>query len=225
MKAVLILSGGLDSSTLAYWLKANGYNEIICITFDYGQKQIIELQYAKGIANKIGAEHRVIDMSFIKSFLSKSNSSLTNSSINVPYGEYTKENMESTVVPNRNSMMLTMAWTIACVEKANALVYGAHGGDHYIYPDTRPEYFEAINKSLRMGSDGSRESNLNLLAPFINWHKSDIVQEGERLGVPFIETWTCYEGGEHHCGLCGACSERKKAFIIANIPDPTVYKN
>ena len=217
MKAVLILSGGLDSSTLAYWLKANGFNEIICITFDYGQKQIIELEYAKGIAKKIGAEHRVIDMSFIKKFLSKSSSSLTNSAIDVPHGEYTKENMQSTVVPNRNSMMLTIAWTIACVEQANALVY--------IYPDTRPEYFEAINKSLRMGSEGSREDDLKLLAPFITWHKADIVKEGHRLGVPFADTWTCYEGGEHHCGLCGACSERKKAFIDAGISDPTVYKS
>ncbi len=225
MKAVLILSGGLDSSTLAYWLKANGYNEIICITFDYGQKQIIELQYAKGIANKITAEHRVIDMSFIKGFLSKSNSSLTNSAIIVPHGEYTKENMQSTVVPNRNSMMLTIAWTIACVEKANSVVYGAHGGDHYLYPDTRPQYFEAINKSLRMGTDGCREDDLNLLAPFINWHKTDIVKEGYRLNVPFEETWTCYEGGQYHCGLCGACIGRKQAFIDANIPDPTVYKS
>jgi 7-cyano-7-deazaguanine synthase len=225
MKAVLILSGGLDSSTLAYWLKANGYNEIICVTFDYGQKQIIELKSAAAIAKNLGAEHRVIDLSFIKEFLSKSSSSLTNPSISVPSGEYTKDNMQSTVVPNRNSMMLTMAWTIACVERANVLAYGAHGGDHYIYPDTRPDYFNAINLSLRLGTKDSRADNLNLIAPFITWDKAEIIRTGYKLNVPFAQTWTCYEGCEIHCGICGACSERKKGFTTANIPDPTLYKS
>lgn len=219
------MSGGLDSSTLGYWLKANNYTDLVCITFNYGQKQQVELQSAEYIAKILSAKHHIIDLSFIKKFLGVSGSSLTNPEINVPHGEYTKENMLSTVVPNRNSMMLTTAWTIACTEEADVLAYGAHGGDHYIYPDTRPDYFNAINLALRLGTEDSRKDNLNLIAPFINWHKSDIVKEGQKLGVPFDKTWTCYEGGDIHCGLCGACNQRKKGFIDANIPDPTKYRN
>lgn len=224
MKAVLILSGGLDSSTLAYWLKANNYSELVCVTFNYGQKQIIELKSAEAIAKKLNAVHNIVDISFIKNFLSYSSSSLTNPALDVPHGEYTKENMQSTVVPNRNSMLLTMAWTIACIEKADVLAYGAHGGDHYVYPDTRPEYFNAINLSLRLGSEDSRKDNLSLIAPFIHWDKAAIVCEGAKLGVPFELTWTCYEGGDLHCGLCGACHQRKKSFIEAQVSDPTRYK-
>ena len=225
MKAVLILSGGLDSSTLGYWLKANNYRELICLSFDYGQKQIIELNSAKVIAEKLNATHQIIDLSFIQPLLSNSSCSLTNNEINVPHGEYSKENMQSTVVPNRNSMMLTIAWTIACVEKAEALAYGAHGGDHYLYPDTRPDYFNALNLALRLGSEDQRQANLNLIAPFIHWPKAKIVTEGARLQVPFELTWTCYEGREIHCGLCGACCGRKQAFAQANISDPTIYRN
>ena len=225
MKAVLILSGGLDSSTLGYWLKANDYSELVCVTFNYGQKQIIELKSAAAIASKLGATHHVVDISFIKNFLSSSSSSLTNPNIAVPHGEYTKENMQSTVVPNRNSMLLTTAWTIACIEQADALAYGAHGGDHYVYPDTRPAYFNAINLSLRLGTEDSRKDNLNLIAPFINWDKAAIVKAGSALNVPFELTWTCYEGGDTHCGLCGACHQRKKGFIDAGVMDPTIYRN
>jgi 7-cyano-7-deazaguanine synthase len=215
----------VDSSTLGYWLKANNYNELVCITFNYGQKQIIELKYAANIAKKLGATHHIYDISFIKDLLSHSSSSLTNPELNVPHGEYTKENMQSTVVPNRNSMLLSIAWTIACVEKADVVAYGAHAGDHYIYPDTRPDYLDAINLSLRLGSEDCRKESLNLIAPFINWDKSAIIQEGARLGVPFELTWTCYEGGEIQCGLCGACSGRKKGFADAKILDPTIYRD
>lgn len=215
----------MDSSTLGYWLRANSYSELICLTFDYGQKQIIELKHAAIIAKKLGAVHHIIDISYIKKYLSHSGSSLTNPDIAVPHGEYTFENMQSTVVPNRNSLLLTTAWTIACIEQADVLAYGAHTGDHYIYPDTRPEYLDAINTSLRLGTEGSRKDNLKLIAPFINWSKSAIVQEGARLGVPFELTWTCYEGGDIQCGLCGACVSRKKAFADTKTTDPIIYKD
>ena len=166
-----------------------------------------------------------MDISFIKDLLRHSSSSLTNPDIAVPHGEYSKDNMQSTVVPNRNSMLLTTAWTFACIEKADALAYGAHTGDHYLYPDTRPNYLNAMNLSLRLGTENCRKENMNLIAPFINWDKSAIIQEGARLGVPFELTWTCYEGGELQCGLCGACSERKKAFVDAKISDPVIYKD
>jgi 7-cyano-7-deazaguanine synthase len=225
MKAVLILSGGLDSSTLGYYLKANNYSELICLTFDYGQKHVKEIDSAKIIASKLNAEHKIIDFSLLKPILKASNSSLTNDALAVPHGAYTKENMSSTVVPNRNAMMLTFAWTVACVEEADALAYGAHSGDHYLYPDTRPEFLNAINTALRLGTEDVNKKDLNLIAPFINKSKSDIVTIGAQLNVPFELTWTCYEGGDISCGLCGSCHGRKDAFLQANIKDPIIYRN
>jgi 7-cyano-7-deazaguanine synthase len=223
MKAVLILSGGLDSSTLGYWLKNNGYDELICISYNYGQRQIIELEAAKKITHYLGAKHHIIDITFLQQYLGSS--SLTNHQLAVPHGEYSKENMQLTVVPNRNSVLLSLAWTIACVEQADALAYGAQGGDHYLYPDTRPDYFNAINLALRMGTEDSRKSNLHLLAPFIHLNKAQVIQLGQQLCVPFADTWTCYEGGSIHCGLCGACQNRKQGFNDAKVADPTCYEN
>ncbi len=225
MKAVLILSGGADSSTLAYWLKANGYNDLVCVTFNYGQKQISEIESAKTIAKNLNAVHHIVDAMFIQKILSHSSSSLINQQIAVPHGEYTKENMQSTVVPNRNAVFLSLAWMIACNEKADVVAYGAHNGDHYLYADTRPDFFESINHSLRLGTEDVRKENLKLIAPFINMHKSEIIQEGIKLGVPFINTWTCYDRVDIHCGLCGACQERKKGFKNAGVTDPTIYKD
>lgn len=222
-KAVLILSGGLDSSTLGYWLKANGYNELVCITYNYGQRQVLELAAAKKIAATLNAQHHIIDLTFMQKFLTTS--SLTNHDIAVPHGEYNKENMQVTVVPNRNTMLLSFAWTIACNEQADILAYGAHGGDHYIYPDTRPDYFNALNLALRLGTEDSRKINLHLVAPFIHLKKAEIIKIGHELNVPFADTWTCYEGGNTHCGLCGSCQNRKQGFIQAGIADPTSYRN
>ena len=223
-KVVLILSGGLDSSILGFWLKKYYSAELICITFDYGQKHRNELNYAKNIVQLLQSEHHLIDLSFIKNVLMHSNSSLVNPKFNVPHGEYTKQNMQSTVVPNRNSLMLTIAWTIACTNNATAVAYGAHTGDHYLYPDTRPEYFQALNNALKLGTEDVCNTQLKLIAPFINYSKSQIVLEGVKLHFPFELTWTCYEGGNMHCGICGACISRKQSFIEANVTDPTKYQ-
>lgn len=221
MKAVLILSGGLDSSTLGYLLKKQGYSDLICITFNYGQKHVIEIESAKKIANSLKARLHIMDMTFLKDFLK--GSGLTDDSAAVPHGEYTKENMQVTVVPNRNSMMLSLAWTIACTEKADVLAYGAQCGDHYLYPDTRPDYFTAINLALRLGSEDCRQEHLNLIAPLINMSKAEVIKLGLELKVPFELTWSCYEGGDRHCGLCGACQTRKQGFKEAAVTDPTIY--
>lgn len=221
MKAVLILSGGLDSTTLGYLLKSQGY-DLTCITFNYGQKQQIEIEHAKKIAEKLNAKHNVIDITFMKSFLK--GSGLTDDSIDIPHGEYTKENMQVTVVPNRNTMLLSIAWSIACVQKADVLAYGAQCGDHYLYPDTRPDYFSAINLALRLGTEDCRADNLELIAPLLKKSKAEVVQLGQSLNVPFAETWSCYDSGNIHCGLCGACYNRKQGFIEANVVDLTVYK-
>jgi 7-cyano-7-deazaguanine synthase len=221
LKATLILSGGLDSATLGYWLKSQGYNDLICITFNYGQKQKFEIEHAKQIANNLNAEHHIIDITFLKSFLK--GSSLVDDNIQVPHGSYTKENMQVTVVPNRNTIMLSIAWSIACVEKADVLAYGAQCGDHYLYPDTRPDYFSAINLALRLGTEDCRKDNLQLIAPLLNKSKGEVIQLGNELNVPFELTWSCYESGNVHCGQCGACQNRREGFREVNIPDPTQY--
>ena len=223
-RVTLILSGGLDSSTLAFWIKDKYNAELTCITFDYGQKHIKELQSATIIANLVNAKHHIIDLSFIKKFLHLANSSLVNEDLSIPHGEYTKQNMQSTVVPNRNTLMLSVAWTIACINNSDSLAYGAHSGDHYLYPDTRPEYFNALNTALRLGVEDVADKDLKLIAPFINYSKAQIVFEGARLHVPFNTTWTCYQGEDTHCGQCGACYSRKKAFLEANVEDKTIYK-
>lgn len=221
MKAVIILSGGADSSTLGYLLKSQGYNQLICVTYNYGQKQVKELEFAKIIAKKLNAVHHIIDVTFMKKFLK--GSGLTDDSIDVPHGAYTKENMSITVVPNRNTMLLSMAWSIACVEKADVLAYGAQCGDHYLYPDTRPDYFNAMNLALRLGTEDCRKNNLELIAPLLHKSKAEVITLGHKLGVPFEDTWSCYEGGEVHCGKCGACQSRAGGFKEAKVIDPTVY--
>lgn len=221
MKAVVVLSGGLDSSTLAYHLHHQGY-DLICVSFNYGQKHIRELESASIIAKKLNAPHHVIGLDFMRQYLQSS--SLVNENIDNPKEEYQRDNMLVTVVPNRNTMMLSLAWTIACANGAELLAFGPHKGDNYVYADCRPEYFHAMNLALRLGTIDSREDNLELAAPFINMTKTDIIKRGFELNVPFELTWSCYDGMDFHCGKCGTCTQRRQAFIEANIADPTKYK-
>ncbi len=220
-KAVVILSGGLDSSTLAYYLADKGY-QLICVSYNYGQKHIKELESAAKIAESLDAKHHVIDIRFMNGFLQSS--SLVNQELENPKEDYARENMLVTVVPNRNTMMLSLAWTIACAENAQLLAFGPHKGDNYVYADCRPDYFNALNLALRLGTIDSRHEDLELSAPFINFTKTDIVKTGVKLGVPFADTWSCYDGQEKHCGLCGTCRQRRQSFIDAGISDPTTYE-
>lgn len=219
-KAVIILSGGLDSTTLAYHLHAQGY-QLICVSFNYGQKQIKELTYAAAVAKQLNAAHQIIDLSFMQQFLQAS--SLINPDLANPKQEYARDNMLVTVVPNRNSMMLTIAWSIACAEQAQIVAYGAHQGDDYVYADCRPDFFNALNLALRLGTIDSRPAELHLHAPFSHYTKGDIVRRGAQLAVPFAATWSCYDGLELHCGICGTCRQRRQAFNQAGIVDPTSY--
>jgi 7-cyano-7-deazaguanine synthase len=221
MKAVAILSGGADSSTLCYWLKANGFDELSLITFNYGQRHIKELNYAERIANDLNAKLTVIDISNIRPLLK--GSSLTDESVDTPHEQYDKKTMQLTVVPNRNAIMLSIAWSYACTELADVLACGVHAGDHYLYPDCRIDFINMLNLSLRLGTEDHRLEHLMLIAPFIGFSKSDIIKTGSRLFVPFHHTWSCYEGKDIHCGLCGSCRERKKGFIEAGVDDPTEY--
>jgi 7-cyano-7-deazaguanine synthase len=220
-KAVVVLSGGLDSVTLMYHLHAKGY-ALTAVSFNYGQKHLKELESAATIVQKLGAAHHIIDLTFIRdSILS---SSLVNQDIQNPKEKYSKENMLITVVPNRNTMMLSLAWTIACSINADVLAYAPHKGDSYIYADCREDYVTAMNLALRLGSADSRLDNLELIAPFLRMSKAEIVKHGEELGVPFASTWSCYDGKELHCGKCGTCHQRKNAFIDSGVADPTIYQ-
>jgi 7-cyano-7-deazaguanine synthase len=137
---------------------------------------------------------------------------------------YTDESMRTTVVPNRNAIMLDIAVAVAVVRKADAVAFGAHAGDHAVYPDCRPEFVERFTRSARTANEGLLVKEFEILAPFLTQSKTDIVRIGVALGVPFERTWSCYRGEAVHCGTCGTCTERKEAFDQNGIPDPTSYR-
>lgn len=219
MKAVAIVSGGMDSVTLAYWLKSQGY-DLHLVSFDYGQRHRRELECAAWQASHLQAEHTIIDISGIRPLLK--GSALTDD-VAVPHGHYAEETMRATVVPNRNAIMLSIAWGLACTSEAEVLACGVHAGDHFIYPDCRPQFIDQLDIALRTGTQGHRSDELGLIAPFVYKTKTDIAAIGGELGVRFDQTWTCYEGGEVHCGKCGACTERREAFRDSKVADPTTY--
>ena len=221
MKAVAIMSGGMDSVTLAYYLKQK-YKDLHLVSFDYGQRHKKELECAVIQADILKAKHEIIDISGIRPLLK--GSALTDS-VDVPEGHYEEASMSQTVVPNRNAIMLSIAWGLACSSNADILACGVHSGDHHIYPDCRPYFIQNLNESLRIGTMDHRKENLQLVAPFINHDKTWIAAKGKELGVPFKYTWTCYKGLEKHCGKCGACVERKEAFRDSGGNDPTIYED
>lgn len=218
-KAVAIVSGGMDSVTLAHYLHNEGYS-LHLLSFDYGQRHRKELDCAIWQARHLGAEHTILDISGIRPLLK--GSALTDD-VPVPHGHYAEESMRQTVVPNRNAIMLSIAWGLACSSGAHVLASGVHSGDHFIYPDCRPDFMGALGLALLKGTEGHRNDSLRLIAPFISFSKTDIAAIGADLHVPFEHTWTCYEGGDIHCGKCGSCTERKEAFRDSGTPDPTAY--
>ncbi|MGW2183263.1 7-cyano-7-deazaguanine synthase QueC [Streptomyces sp. NPDC001732] len=218
--AVLIFSGGLDSAVTAYKLRDDGVT-LSLVSFNYGQRHVKELAHAANLADQLGVSHDIVDLTSLGRILG--GSALTDPAIEVPSGHYRAETMRSTVVPNRNAIMLEIAAGAAVAAGADAVAFGAHSGDHAIYPDCRPEFFTFIEASIKAGNEGHIDSGFQLVAPFLELTKADIVREGARLGVPFELTWSCYEGGEVHCGACGTCVERREAFEEAGVADPTRY--
>ncbi len=219
-KAIAIVSGGLDSVTMAHLLHAQGH-KLHLLSFDYGQRHKKELTFAELCAKRLRATFDVVDLSSITRFLK--GSALTDA-IPVPDGHYAAPTMAITVVPNRNAMMLSVAYAIAVAEQAKVVAIGAHAGDHFIYPDCRPAFIAAFDTMQRIAVEGFGEPQLRLEAPFMHMSKDQIVQLGMSLQVPYIDTWSCYKGGEIHCGTCGTCIERKEAFELAGVPDPTEYE-
>jgi len=217
MKIVLIYSGGLDSTVLLYQLHAAGH-ELHALSVNYGQRHSCELISAAKICAQLGIPNTVADLSSIQPLLA--GSSLTSPEIDVAEGHYTEENMKSTVVPNRNMILLSIATGHALSIGAEQVAYAAHSGDHAIYPDCRNEFADAMATAIGL-CDWNK---VELIRPFVDWTKADIVRRGAELDLPFAMTWSCYKGGKLHCGRCGTCIERREAFDLANIPDPTPYR-
>jgi 7-cyano-7-deazaguanine synthase len=218
---VAVFSGGLDSTTLVYDLLSKDHCPVL-LSFDYGQKHSKELDYADRTASKLGLEHQIVDLRVLKSLLS--HSALT-SDADVPEGHYAEENMKATVVPNRNMIMLSIAAGFAVDRKLKFVATGVHAGDHFIYPDCRPLFMNHLQDAILAGNDGFHAFELHavgsalypmgtgaVLTPFIHMTKSDIALKALELGVPLEETWSCYKGGDVHCGRCGTCVERLEAI-------------
>lgn len=225
-KAVVVVSGGMDSVTLAHWVQKNIESEVHGISFNYGQRHKKELDFASAlVSDGVLASHRVVDLQNIQELVSAS--SLTNPDVAVPDGRYDHETMKITVVPNRNMIMLSIAVGFAVTIEAKAGVWtGVHGGDHFIYPDCRPPFIAAADAAALAGNEGFIDWVSNAIhAPFITIGKHDICRIGNDLGVDFNKTWSCYKGGEIHCGRCGTCTERKEAFALSGVIDPTEYED
>lgn len=219
--AVLIYSGGLDSTVLLYHLAKSGYH-VRALSINYAQRHKTELEYAAAICKDLGIEHKVVDLSSLSSIMA--GSSQTDPNVEVPEGHYEEESMKLTVVPNRNMVLLAVAGAWAIQTKSDHIAYAAHGGDHAIYPDCRPEFAKAMDDAIQLAD----WHKVTLIRPFVDpvkMSKSDIVTLGRQIGVPFARTWSCYKGRGVHCGRCGTCTERIEAFKLAGVEDPTEYSS
>lgn len=219
MKTTLVCSGGLDSVSLAHVLAQGGHLSRI-VSFDYGQRHRKELSFAEECAMRLGVPFHLIDLSGLGAALS--GSALTDD-LDVPDGHYAEETMRVTVVPNRNAIMLAVAFGIAAARGCDTVAAAVHGGDHFIYPDCRPAFTDAFGAMQRAAMDGYARVALHV--PFVHATKADIVTAGAAAGTPFARTWSCYKGGARHCGRCGTCVERREAFHLAGVADPTGYED
>lgn len=212
----------MDSATLAYQVAEDGGRALL-ITFDYGQRHKKEIDYAQILAGDLHFPHYVIDLSSVNQIIQ--GSSLTDETVDVPDGHYTADSMASTVVPNRNAIMLSIAYGAAVSFGVRTVGAAMHAGDHFIYPDCRPEFVKEFDSMEKVATEGFADENLNLWTPYINISKSDIARIGLDLGIDYGRTWSCYKGGSLHCGTCGTCVERKEAFQLIGAIDPTEYQN
>ena len=213
---ILILSGGMDSVTMLYEFKDT---IAMAVSFNYGSNHNQrEIPFAQLHCHRLGIPHIVIDLDFMQKYFQ---SSLLSGAESIPEGHYADANMKSTVVPFRNGIMLSIATGLAESNGLKTVMMANHGGDHTIYPDCRPEFVSAFDAAAHAGT----YNNVNLIAPYTNITKADIAAKGKSLGIDYAETWSCYKGGENHCGKCGTCVERKEAMQMAGIIDTTIYED
>ncbi|MBR3100953.1 MAG: 7-cyano-7-deazaguanine synthase QueC [Muribaculaceae bacterium] len=214
--AVIVVSGGMDSTTMLYEYK----DEIaLAVTFDYGSTQNArERQCAVMHCARLGIRHLIIPLEFMHRYFK---SALLESPDAIPEGHYQDENMKSTVVPFRNGIMLAIACGIAESNGLHRVMIANHGGDHAIYPDCRPAFVDAMSAAMTAGT----YEGVEVFAPYTHIDKAEIARHGAALGLDYSETYSCYKGGEHHCGRCGTCVERREALRLAEVADNTVYLN
>jgi len=215
-KAVVVYSGGMDSFTVLNTAIKQGL-DVYALSFNYGQKHSKELIVAAEVCKQLNIPHKVVDITAINSLMA--GSSLTGDS-EIPEGDYESESMKSTVVPNRNMVLLSMAIAYAVSLEAGKVYYGAHSGDHHIYPDCRPEFVDAMNAVSKIANYQSVE----IVTPFLNNSKGEILKAGLAMDLDYGKTWTCYNGREKSCGKCGACNERLEAFAEQGKTDPLAYE-
>ena len=221
-KSVVLFSGGLDSTTLLYRLLFEYENSVFPLSVNYGQRHEKELVSATNIVSRLRVVENLDNLAPLKKYnlptdLLKGSSLLGDGEI--PEGHYAAESMKSTVVPGRNMILLSLAVGYAQSVGAKSVYYAAHSGDHPIYPDCRPEFVSRMNETTLLGY------GVSIYAPFLLYSKWQIVKEGSGLSVPYELTWSCYKGQDKHCGKCGTCVERKEAFVLAGVKDPTEYED
>lgn len=215
-KVVVIFSGGMDSFTVLNLAVKQGL-EVYALSFDYGQRHKKELDYASRACHTLGVHHKIVDISAINQLIG--GSSLT-SDIDVAEGHYAEESMKTTVVPNRNMILLSMAVGYAVSIQATQVHYGAHSGDHDIYPDCRPEFVHRMNDVCAIANYEAVE----IVTPYLAVSKIAILTAGLDMDLDYGKTWTCYNGREKACGKCGACQERLEAFTENGVTDPLEYE-
>ena len=212
--SIIIVSGGMDSVTLLCEYKDR---IAVGVSFDYGSNHNArEIPFAREHCEMLGIEHIVIDLAFMPQYFK---SSLLDGAGAVPEGHYADDNIKSTVVPFRNGIMLSIAAGIAESRGLKYVMMANHSGDHTIYPDCSQEFVNAMNEATKAGTF----PGIEILAPYTGITKADIARRGKALGIDYSKTWSCYKGGEHHCGKCGTCMERKEAMRDASIVDTTIY--
>jgi 7-cyano-7-deazaguanine synthase len=218
MKVLVVLSGGMDSTTALAWAREN-HDVVAAVNFDYGSKH--NDAEARAI-HKLCKYYGDLNVYFFNlGFMATSfKSDLLKSGGEIPEGHYADESMKRTVVPFRNGIMLSIAAGLAESIGADAVVLGNHFGDHAIYPDCRKDFIKPMAEAIFKGT----YKQIGLLSPFCDVDKTEIARIGSKLGVPFELTWTCYKGQKKHCGKCGSCQERKEAFQLSGVPDPTDYE-
>lgn len=215
-RTLVLLSGGMDSSTLLAEACTGGF-PVGALSIVYGQRHVREIDSAVAVAKHYDVPHRTITLPDAPTFFA--GSSQTDPSVPVPHGRYDEPSMKKTVVPNRNMVLISIAAAFAIANGYGRVAYAAHGGDHAIYPDCRPEFVEAMQRALHLCD----WSDVTLWVPYLHVSKNQICRWGIELGVPYEKTWTCYEGGAVACGKCGACTERLEAFASAGRKDPLPY--
>lgn len=211
-KASILLSGGMDSTTLAYLLNYIGF-DLNCLIFNYGQKHSKEIMFAEKTANELNAKYQVVDVSGLFNQIMPNVTLLSSSNNLIPEGNYEDSIMKETVVPNRNMILISIITSYSIVNEIHNIAYAAHSGDHAIYPDCRESFYMKMREAIKFCD----WSNVNFIAPFINISKTDIASLGKYLGVDWDSTWSCYKGGDKHCLKCGTCIERLEAIENSNI--------